>query len=309
MKLYICTPLFITSIIVTLLAYNGNKNHFSLSERVATVEKNDSSDFYRYIDNGILRLGIDMSAGGSIFYLAENSTGRNLLNHYDKGRFIQQSYYGNMDGSIWTEQEWKWNPIQGGGATGEAANVLEQKIGKDNLYIKSRPKHWATGVDIEDAVMEQYIKLTDSVAHIHYIFTYTGIVNHSPQHQELPAVFVDAALPNLVFYDGETPWTKGELTSRIPGWPNEYGRITEHWAAYVDSTGWGLGAYIPGVSELTFYRYIGHGKDGPEGDACSYFAPVKSFGVTSGLKYEYDVYLRIGKIEDIRTQFYRIREK
>lgn len=78
------------------------------------INKTYSFDCKEYLSNGIIKIGLDMTAGGSIFYFAD-STGRNLLNHYDKGRFIQQSYYGKKDGSVWANKQWCWNPIQGGG--------------------------------------------------------------------------------------------------------------------------------------------------------------------------------------------------
>ena len=77
-----------------------------------------------YLDNGQVRLGVDRAAGASIGYFGERATGRNLLNHHDKGRFIQQSYYGAKDGSDWNGKPWRWNPVQGGGWRGEPARTL-----------------------------------------------------------------------------------------------------------------------------------------------------------------------------------------
>ena len=45
-----------------------------------------------YLENDLVRIGVDLGAGGGIFYFSEKSPERNLLNHFDKGRFIQQSY-------------------------------------------------------------------------------------------------------------------------------------------------------------------------------------------------------------------------
>lgn len=264
---------------------------------------------FRYIDNGTIRLGVDISAGGCIFYFAESDKKRNLLNHFDKGRFIQQSYYGKEDGSDWNGTPWRWNPIQGGGYKGEAAKILKQKISKDHLYISSRPKHWATGDDVEEATMEERISLNGKVAHIQYTFTYTGTITHPAVPQELPAVFVDAALKNLVFYDGDTPWSNKELRSVVPGWPNEGQRTTEHWAAYIDDSGWGVGVYTPGTEELTTYRYEGDGMQGATGSSCSYFAPIRIFSVEPGMVFKYDIYITIGQIDEIRERFRKIHKK
>ena len=39
----------------------------------------------------------------------------------DEGRFVQQSYYGEADGSKRDGKDWVWNPIQGGGWRGQEA--------------------------------------------------------------------------------------------------------------------------------------------------------------------------------------------
>ncbi len=258
----------------------------------------------QYIDNGVIRLGVDLSSGGSIFYLAESKTKRNLLNHFDRGRFIQQSYYGEKDGSLWAAKPWVWNPVQGGDYRGKPAQVLEQRSTLLSLYVKSMPKHWASGEDITDAVMEEWITLSNHVAHIKFRFEYTGTLKGQPRHQEMPAVFVDSALTNLVFYKGAEPWMNGSLTSLVPGWPNEYYSRTEPWSAFVDGAGWGVGVLTPGTPQITAYRF--QGPPGPDGSGCSYFAPIRTLAVEGGTVFLYDVYLTIGKTEQIRERFYKI---
>ncbi|VGO14033.1 hypothetical protein PDESU_02590 [Pontiella desulfatans] len=48
-----------------------------------------SDDGWEYLDNGTLKIGVDRSRGACIGYFGESKTGRNLLNHYDEGRFVQ----------------------------------------------------------------------------------------------------------------------------------------------------------------------------------------------------------------------------
>jgi hypothetical protein len=256
-----------------------------------------------FIENEHVKLGVDLASGGAVMWFSEKASGRNLLNHYDKGRFIQQSYYGVVDGSDWNGKPWRWNPVQGGGWRGQSAVVLEQRFEGDSLYVKSRPAHWATGALIEDAVMEQRIVLDGPVARIRYTFTYSGDLQHPAVHQELPAVFVDYDLPHLVFYDGDAPWTGAPVTRRIPGWPNEAASLSEPWAAYVDDRNWGLGVCVPGTYELTTYRFAGDGKTGPAGSACSYFAPIRTMAITPGFVFEYEVFLAIGMVDELRDRF------
>jgi hypothetical protein len=233
-----------------------------------------------FIDNGTIRLGVDLESGGSIFYFSKTNKEQNLLNHFDRGRFIQQSYYGDKDGSFWAQQEWTWNPVQGGDYKGHPAKLIEHTSSQTTLYVKSTPKHWANGADITNALMEQSISLEDEVAHIKYTFTYRGERDHKPRHQELPAVFVDYSLPNLVFYKGNNPWTNDNLSTIVPGWPNEYYHNTEHWCAFIDDKNQGIGVYTPGTSEITCYRF--KGTAGPTGSGCSYFSPIRTLAIKTG---------------------------
>jgi hypothetical protein len=232
-----------------------------------------------------------------------------LINHHDRGRFVQQSYYGDADGSLWNKQPWRWNPVQGGDWKGTPAEVLESRIGKDELYMKTRPRHWASGAAIDDAVMEMRVRLGERHARIHYVFAYSGTHSHEKRDQELPAVFVDYGLKTLVFYRGDSPWTKGALTRVVPGWPNEGQRVDESWAAYVDEADWGLGVFTHGMRQITSYRYTGDGKTGATAGACSYFAPVDQMRIVPGFRFEYDVYLTIGKVDDMRGFFYEVRSE
>ncbi len=55
---------------------------------------------FAFIDNGELRLGVKKSSGAGIAFLARSATGENLINHWDRGRLVQQSYYGAKDASL-----------------------------------------------------------------------------------------------------------------------------------------------------------------------------------------------------------------
>jgi len=259
----------------------------------------------KFLQNEKVKIGVDLSSGGSIFWFSQVSDDRNLLNHADRGRFIQQSYYGKPDGSKWVEKLWVWNPVQGGDYQGRPAKVLEMKETGDSLYIKSIPVNWAGGQDIEECRMEEWITLKGEIAHLRFRFTYSGTETHPPRHQELPAMFVDFALPDLVSYQGENPWKGEPVSKERPAWPNEYRKsLSENWAGFVDETGRGIGLYFPGSTEITTYRHPG--PDGPKGGGCSYFAPIRTMGITPGFVFEYEVYLTIGSVEEMRGRFQKI---
>ena len=260
---------------------------------------------WEYLDNGVVRIGVDRSRGACVGYFAESESRRNLLNHFDTGRFIQQSYYGDPDGSDWNGKPWTYNPVQGGSWKNKPSKLLEfnydQKAG--TITAKIMPRSWSGGALCPEAIMEETITLDGAVAHIHFKLTYTGEDQSEARHQEMPAVFVDYVLSNLVFMK------EGKLVRRVPGWPNEYGKASEHWTAYLDANDWGIGILTPGTPEFTSYRYKGSGEAGPEGVACSYVAPVRTLKLTQGLVLEHDVYLTVGTLEEIHERFSKLRKK
>ena len=66
---------------------------------------------------------------------------------------------------------------------------------------------------------------------------------------------------------------------------------------------------FPGTPEMTTYRYKGRSDGGPKGTACSYFAPIRTMTITPGFKFQYDVYLTIGKVPEIRSRFAQINAR
>ena len=278
---------------------NGEFNVFGVTGKDSSSPAKSTKGEWEYLDNGLIRIGVNKSRGACIGFFGDSKTKRNVLNHYDHGRFIQQSYYGDLDGSNWNGKQWRYNPIQGGSWQGKDARVLELSINKDkdSLYAKIEPRHWANGNSCPEAIMEQWITLEGSVANVRSKMTYKGKDHHLARHQEMPAVFVDAVLKNLIYAH------QGKLVRRIPGWPNELGKTSEDWIAYVDEKDWGIGIHTPGTSQFTFYRFKGNGQSGPHGSACSYVAPIQTLRLQQGKIIEYEFSLTLGSLKEIRRRF------
>lgn len=248
-----------------------------------------------YLENEHLKLGVRKDAGACIGYLA-GKNGRNVLNSYDHGRFVQQSYYGAADGSLWVKQPWRYNPVQGGDYKGTPSTLLAFEAKPASLYSKTQPRHWATGKDLPEVQMEQWITLESDVVHLRFRMTYQGTETHPPQHQEIPAVFVQPEYKTLRLFDGK------EDRSWAPGWPNEHVKLPRHQAWYLNEKNEGIGVYVPAADEATCYRF------GKEGDpsACSYIAPLTTFALTPGKTFEYEAWLVVGDETTIRRRFKEI---
>ncbi len=262
-------------------------------------------DDFVFLDNGRIKLGIKKTSGAGLAWLSR-SGGENLLDHYDHGRLIQQSYYGKDDGSRWADQPWRWNPVQGGDYKGHASEVLELTSDKTTLHARIRPRNWAGGQLLADCEMEQHVRLDGAVAIVKFRFRYTGTETHPARQHEVPAVFLRPSLGTLVHYEGDQPWTSAALQRTQPGWPNESRRIPEGWACYVNKDNEGAGVFAPIAKELTCYRF-GASPEAPS--ACSYFAPLVKFPITPGLDFAYEIALATGTPDEMRAAFSNLRGK
>jgi hypothetical protein len=101
-----------------------------------------------YLDNGVVKVGIELTKGGSITYLSKSGTTDNVINNHDLGRQIQQSYYSgpqpynpsNNANPTWAN--WPWNPIQTGDSYYHPSLVLAHTNTGQSLYVKCRPMQW-----------------------------------------------------------------------------------------------------------------------------------------------------------------------
>jgi hypothetical protein len=271
---------------------------FLLLFLVATSAFAAEPEEWSYLDNGILRLGVNRSAGAAIGWLSESGRDKNVLNRYDLGRYVQQSWYGAPDDSEWNGKPWLWNPVQAGSWKNKSAILRSFSATADGIESVSTPVHWASGKSLEEVVLSQKILLEKSVVRIDFTMDYSGTVSHPVRDQELPAVFVDDSYQTLHFPEpGKT-----ELTSLVPGWPNERYEIAQPWVAYLDESGRGIGVLVPGVETITCYRAAGDPNNRNKG-ACSYVAPIRRMEITPGFTFQYRVYLTLGTLPEIRSRF------
>jgi hypothetical protein len=271
---------------------------------VAPFARLQAQEHWVFLDNGKIRLGVNMDAGGSIGWFSPTRAPGNLLNAFDHGRYVQQSYYGNKDGSDWNGKPWRYNPVQGGSWKGASATVLEANESKNSLYVKTQPRQWASGLDVTDLLMEQWLTLDGNLARLKFRMTYTGSAAHQATHQELPAMFVMPDYETLVFCEkGQAPWTNAPLSHKEPGFPNEGVKFSEPWCAWVNAAGQAVGLYFPYTDFATTYRVRNSGIGN-----CSYIAPIKSFALTPGLVFEYETMLATGTVDQIRATFRKLQK-
>ena len=274
------------------------------------------------IDNGVIKVGLDLTRGGAINYISHSGTNRNLVNIHDEGRYIQQSYYaGNVldrtdEGQASNWSPWPWNPIQVGDAFGNRAEILDSWQRGDSLYVKCIPMLWDMNNEPAEATMEQWTILNDNVLEVHNKLTCfrtdTIYGENILRDQELPAVYPISALKNLYTYIGGNPFEHDSVVN-LPvvnlssGFWGRYLGVSEHWMAFVDDNLSGMGVYNP----LSTYFLAGMagdpGYEAADGST-SYIAPVKKDALSKNSVYEYTYYIIIGMVDEIRDKVYALNE-
>jgi hypothetical protein len=280
----------------------------------------DSSDRMAYLDNGSIKVGVDLERGGSIAYLADAKDGVNVVNVHDLGRWVGQSYYGGpkpfgTPHPAW--KDWPWNPVSAGDVFGNPSKLLEKKNDGKTLYVKSVPMQWALKNVPGDCTFETWITLEGRTVQVRNRLTNQrkDRTQYPAMDQELPAVYTIGKLHRLVTYNGDEPFTQAPL-KEIPKRPAKDGKPqwtpffgTEHWAALVNDDDWGLGVIRPGVG-----RFVGgfSGKantGGPADDPTGYVAPVRQEILDHNIVYEYQYTLALDSLTNIRKEAYRQRPK
>jgi len=210
-----------------------------------------------YLDNGVVKVGVDLAKGGSITYLSVSGTANNVINSYDLGRQVQQSYYSgpslynpsNKINPSWNP--WPWNPIQTGDSYNNTSQVLTQSNDGQTIYVKCIPKQWALNNVPGECTFESWIKLSNNVVVVsnRLLNARSDTTQYTGYDQELPAVYTIGTLSRLVSYAGNAPFT-GDAVTNLPNNPPpvwNHGSATESWAAQLNTSDWGVGIYNPGA--------------------------------------------------------------
>ena len=285
---------------------------------VVTVDKDSAST----VSNGILTLKLDLTRGGAISYLSKAGSARSIVNIADEGRYIQQSYYAGKsvnrqaEGQSPSWSPWSWNPIQVGDYNRNRAQILDFKKTGFQLYVKCIPMQWDMNNKPAEAEMEQWTTLQGNVLKVHNKLTChrtdqiygDSILND----QELPAVYPISALKHLFTYLGSAPFTNDKLDNPIvvnlsSGFWGIYQNVTEHWMAFVDNNNWGMGIYNPNCTKFLGGLAGTTGGEATDGST-SYIAPVKQAMLTKNCVYEYDYYVIVGTLSEIRSTVYTLHK-
>ncbi|KAI8470613.1 MAG: hypothetical protein J3K34DRAFT_419758 [Monoraphidium minutum] len=157
-------------------------------------------------------------------------TNKNLINVWDCGRLMQQSYYGCDDASCWAARPWRWNPVQCGSWQNRPARLLSSAVEgapPARVLTSALPRNWGGQQLLEDVIMTSDYRMAADHLAAAYSMAYNGASPQPLRTQETPAFFADRRLSVLAFYEGPAPWSDGGLRFTMPGGTNNYFTPTE----------------------------------------------------------------------------------
>jgi hypothetical protein len=265
--------------------------------------------------NDVLKVKVGRNAGGAITYISRANSNESVISRRDTGRLVQQSFYGNADGTEWVGKSWVWNPVQGGSVDNAPGVLLQMRnVSASSIGSVSVPRNWAGNQVMLDAAMETVVTLKSDHIVINNKMYYTGWRNQSYRDQEMPAVFLTRTFDKLWFYNESNPWAGEPLQWVYPETWEDVTQATatlvfptEGWIAYQNSkTGEAVGIMSPSAVAAIAYR-VGYSDVGGVDDVeTSYVAPIGRFGINAGETVSYDVYVTLGTVEHIRLVFWQI---
>lgn len=244
----------------------------------------------------------------------------NLINRFDPGRLVQQSYYGTLeyDHGVFMETDWRYNPVQGGNQFGDASKIVDLRVTENSIYVKCRPLDWAKEKEfITPSYMEATYSVENGKVHAQCRFVDFSGYPEAESSQEIPAFYCIEPFNNFVYYKGDKPWTNGKLTyeKELIFWPDaNYPHFysKENWAAFTGEfeDSFGIGLFVPDEEAFltgVFERGNTTDEDPSRAAPTSYIAVTKTRTFRSFEPYEYEYYLATGDVKEIREAFSTIK--
>lgn len=269
-----------------------------------------------FLDNGEVRVGMDLSLGGAVTFISGRDHPGNLINSADLGRQIQMSHYsgpwpfepvGHKPNPAWAGLG--WNPIQTGDCFLNPSKIVEHRNDGHELYLKCIPMLWPLENVPGDCLFETWTTLDGPVIHMRFRCTNQreDKTFYRPCPQELPAVYTISQLSRLMSYTGDQPFTGAALTHVTNNfhapWPWTAFIGTERWAALVDADDWGLGVFKDDGGEFHGGVYGDGRSANPKDGSTAYVAPIHRENFDYNIIYEHRTDFMVGRLADIRARF------
>lgn len=267
-----------------------------------------------WLENGHVKLGVDLDRGGAITHLASAKGGANVVNNFDLGRQVQLSFFSGpvpfeADGKKPAEH-WRhigWNPIQSGDDFKNTSQMLAHENDGRQIHVTCRPLQWPLNNVPGDCIFDSWLELEGAVVKARARLTNarTDRTQHPARLQELPAVYVNAPFHRVLSYQGARPFT-GDAVTAVPRaqgrHPWTFWTGTEGWAALLDDQDCGLGLITPGRMHFTGGFAGQPGPNDTHANSTGYLAGQAQEILDHNIVYEFRYELVPGTLEDIRRR-------
>ncbi len=286
---------------------------------------NNTADNTYYLENKRYKLGIRMNWGGGINYIEDFKSSlaevKNIINQFDTGRLIQQSYYGigshgDYQTEVFNNSRWVYNPVQGGDQHNNHSRIIDIVARDHAVYIKSQPQDWSMNGRITPSYMENTYTLEEDYIRVDNRFTDFSGWLHPCTAQEVPAFYTVSCLDRFTWYGGTKPWTGDALSVRTdlnfwgdPKYASDSAfhikeSNTETWCAWTNTDAdYGLGLYVPNTDYYTGGRHMYDHSPDPMSPSCNYVAPLVAVRIKPFTPIEYSYLMTAGSVAEIREKF------
>ena len=265
------------------------------------------------LDNGTVKVGIDDAKGASIAWLSSAAYPKNIVNHSDPGRLIQQSYYAGKrldrkaDGQSKSWSPWSWNPIQGGGVSSWArVNVMSRQT--NTLYGETVPKLWDMPNEEAAALMRQWTGFEPAMTNVVVVrcefISQRGTDDRwgkaVPHPQEIPACYFTRNFSEVKTYLGDGQW---RMEKQPPGPPWGHAQPPRKAMAFFNADGQGVAIFSP-VSGATwnFGPHTSDLTDDSSAAPCMHVAPLDRVSLGAKSEYRFRYWLVVGNKTEITAR-------
>ncbi len=273
-----------------------------------------------FLDNGVVKLGVDLNHGGAIVFLSRGG-GENRINNFDLGRQVQLSFFsGPVPFTVPGQQpakHWEhigWNPIQTGDDFKNASPVLAHENDGRLLHVKCQPMQWALNKVPGDCTFDVWLELEGPVvkARARLNNARQDRTLYPARFQELPAVYANAAFHRVVSYTGSQPFMKQpvmEVPKATGKHPWSFWLGTEGWSALLDAQDQGLGLITPGRVHFTGGFAGQPGPNDTLANSTGYLAGLGQEILDHNISFEFRYELVAGSLQEIRDRAEALRKK
>ncbi|HAB19966.1 MAG TPA: hypothetical protein DCE44_26490 [Verrucomicrobiales bacterium] len=258
------------------------------------------------LDNGAVQVGVDRTKGGAITHLSWEAYPKNVVNHHDPGRLIQQSYYAGTsldrtaEGQSKAWSPWPWNPIQGGGVGSWARLTELRRLAGPVLFVETVPKLWDMPNEEAAARMRQWIGFEPGLPDVVVIRCEFDSQREPPDRwgetrarsQEIPACYFVRSFSRVRSYLGDGRWRE---ETQPPGPPWGRTEPPRRAIALFNPEGQGVAVFSPSAQGP--WNFGPHGKEGstdPGAGPCMHVAPLETVALAPRSTYRYRYWLAVG---------------